>query len=70
MAIHTIAYGQSVLTAGTLQAITPIPDATVTENGKLVYVPAKYNKVVAAGASSTATALTQAQPHAPSLREM
>ncbi len=70
MAIHTIAYGMSVLAAGVLQALDPVPDATVTENGKMVYVPAKYNKVVAVGALSTSGALTQAQLHAPSLREM
>ncbi len=70
MAVHTIAFAMSVLSAGVLQAITPVPDATVTENGTLIYVPAKYNKVVAIGAVCASSSFSAAALHAPSLREM
>ncbi len=70
MAMHLIAYGESVLTAGTLGALDPVADATVTQSGKLTYVPAKYNQVIAAAGIVTANAITQAQLQAPSLREL
>ncbi len=70
MAFHLVAFGMSVLTSGVLQALTPVPDATVTENGTLLYVPAKYNQVVAVVGQVTGNVIGQAQLHAPSLREL
>ncbi len=70
MAQHLIAFGNSALTAGTLMALTPIPDPTVTQSGTLAYVPAKYSQVIAAAGLVTANAITQAQLQAPSLREL
>lgn len=70
MAIHLIGYRTSVLTNGTLAALTPVPDPTVTINGNLIYVPDKYNQIVNAFAlTKGAQAFTHAQLQAPSLRE-
>lgn len=70
MPFHLIAYEKSITTAGTLQAITPVPDPTVTINGNHVLVPDKYNQVVGHAGITDANALTQAQLQSPSLREM
>jgi len=71
MAMHLLGYYESVLTAGTLQALTPVPDPTVTESGNLIYVPDKYDQIVYASALTNGTsAFTRAQLQAPSLREM
>jgi len=71
MAFHLIAFYDSVLSSGTLQAITPVPDSTLTINGSLAYVPDKYNQVV--GLLETTGGLAskpEARLQSPSLREM
>jgi len=70
MASHLVGYYKSVLSAGTLAALTPVPDPTVTVQGNDLLVPAKYNQVVFGAALTVAHALTQAQLQAPSLRGM
>jgi len=71
MALHLIAYAQTISAApAAQQALDPVPDATVTVNGKLVYVPDKYNQVIFAGSLVSAGVATQSSLRAPSLREM
>lgn len=71
MAMHLVAYAQSVTAApAAIQALDPVPDATVTVAGKLLYVPSKYNQVFRVAILGKAGTLTQAQLQAPSLREM
>ncbi len=70
MSQHVVVFSSSVLTAGTNQAITPVPDATVTIGANNLYVPAKYNKVLFAAGYSASVAATRQQLRAPSLREM
>lgn len=68
---HLVAYGESVTTAGTLQALTPVPDSTVTINGNHIYVPDKYNQLILAAAIvGGSSAFTEARAQSPSLREM
>jgi len=71
MTMHLVAYGKSITTKGTSQAITPVPDNTVTISGNHIYVPDKYNQLVYAGAlTKGAQAFTTAQLQSPSLRDM
>ena len=70
MSQHIVAFLSSVLTAGTLQGITPVPDATVTIGANNLYVPAKYNKVLFAAGFTGSVAATRQQLRSPSLREM
>lgn len=70
MSQHIIAFRSNVLTAGTLQAIGPVPDATVTIGSANVYVPAKYNKVLYAAGWNDNANQTRQQLRAPSLREL
>jgi hypothetical protein len=71
MAMHLVAFAQSVTAApAAIQALDPVPDATVTVAGKLMYVPSKYNQVIRAAILGKAGTLTQAQLQAPSLREL
>ncbi len=67
---HVVVFSSSILTAGTNQAITPVPDSTVTIGTNNLYVPAKYNKVLYAAGFGGGTAPTRQQLRAPSLREM
>lgn len=68
---HLIAFAASVLSSGTFQAITPVPDPTVFINGTLLNVPDKLNQVLAAFALTKAnSAGTKAQLQSPSLRAM
>lgn len=69
MSFHVVAYYQSIATAGELLALTPVEDNTVTENGDHIYVPAVYNKVIAAFASFASDGIA-AQLQSPSLRAM
>lgn len=64
-----IAYAKSVLSSGTLAAITPVPDPTVTITDNDVSVPANYNQVVRAAGSSAGT-LKRSQLQSPSLRSL
>jgi len=70
MTVHMIGFSESVLSAGTLQAIAPMPDPTITVNDDEAYVPDKYNQLVLAAAIVRTNAITRAQFRAPSLREM
>ena len=70
MAIHLVAYSASVLTAGGLATFPPVPDPTVRIIGDAIGVPAKHNRIIAVAALCTYGTQTQAQLHAPSLREL
>jgi len=70
MSIHTVAYYESVTTAGTLQAITPVSDPTVTINSNAIQVPANYNKVTRVGSVTGSNQGTQVELQSPSLREL
>lgn len=69
---HMVAFAQAggFAAAGSLEAVLPVPDPTVTINGNLSYVPDKYNKVVYAGAADGAGFTTRLQLQSPSLREL
>ena len=68
MSQHVVAFKKSILSAGTLQAITPVSDATVTIGGNNLYIPEKYNKVLVAYGLGGSTGATRQQLRAPSLR--
>lgn len=71
MTMHMVAFKQaSLLAAPYLQALTPVPDPTVTENGTLLYVPDKYNQVIVAVAIALAGTGSRNYLESPSLREM
>ena len=70
MSQHIVVFRSVVLTAGTLQAITPVADSTVTIGSNNLYVPAKYNKVLYAAGFNDNSGQTRQQLRAPSLREM
>lgn len=70
MSVHTVAYYKSVLSAGTLQAITPVPDPTVTINGNDIQVPGTYNKVTRIGSIAGTHQGKQVELQSPSLREL
>lgn len=71
--ITLVAYYQSILSSGTLQALAPVVDPTVTEQGNDILVPDKLNQVgLFAGIDATASigGATQVQLQSPSLREI
>ncbi len=70
MPMHMVGFYKSVLTAGTLQPLPPIPDSTVTVSVNDLFVPDKYNQLLAAACLSKGGTSTQAQLRSPSLREM
>lgn len=70
MSVHTVAYTDSVLSSGTLAAITPVPDPTVTINSKNIQVPAAYNKVTRVASIAGTNAGSQVELQSPSLREL
>ncbi len=70
MSMHMVAYRLNVLTAGVVQALTPVPDSTVTISGTDIYIPDKYNQIISAGCLVTSGVVTRAQLRSPSLREM
>lgn len=67
---HTVAYHGAVTASGTLAALTPVTDPTVTINGNHILVPDKYNQVLGAAVLDTSSSVTRAQLQSPSLREM
>ena len=69
MAFHLVAFQNFPLTHPTIAPVTPVSDPTVTINGDLMYVPAKYNQVIAMGAVSLGDGLSYANIQSPSLRE-
>ena len=69
MPMHMIAYNSTVSAApSAAQAITPVPDSTVTISGNLVYVPDKYNQVLTFAGIVGAGSMTDTHLEAPSLR--
>lgn len=70
MPMQLVAYQSSVTSSGTLSAIVPVPDPSITVQGNDFLVPDKYNQVVYAAALVTGHAQTQAQLQSPSLRNM
>lgn len=69
MAQQLLAYYSNVLTAGTLQALTPVPDPTVTITDNDVSVPATYS-MAARIANSSGGAIKRFQLQSPSLRSL
>ncbi len=70
MSQHVVVFSSSVLSSGSLQAITPVADPTVTIGSNNLYVPSKYNLVLFAAGFCGAAAATRQQLRAPSLREL
>lgn len=67
---HLVVFQNSILTSGTLQAIPPVADPTVTIGGNDLYVPAKYNKILFVKGTVAAGTVSRQQLRSPSLREI
>lgn len=68
---HLVAFSDTVAAAGTLTALTPVPDPTVTIDGSNLNIPDKYNALMAAASLGAAGSnATQARLESPSLREV
>lgn len=70
MSQHAVAYYKSILSVGTLQQLTPVPDPTVTIDGNDLNVPATYNQLVKALHLPGNANASRAQLQSPSLRAL
>lgn len=71
--LHLVGYYSSILSAGTLQALTPVVDPTVTEQGSDILVPDKLSLVGMFGGVDVTSgygSATQVELQSPSLREI
>lgn len=68
---HLLAYTGTEAASGTLNALTPVPDPTVTINTNDIQVPDKVNQLLlAAGIDASGAGTTENQLQSPSLREV